>query len=60
MFALGLGVAAYTWAMIHRFRLAWLERQHERFGLEDALKARRAEAAGLLSTGAGGEPGDGT
>ena len=43
-FSIVLGVAAYTWIMIHRFRLAWLERQYDRFGLEDAIDRRRAEA----------------
>ena len=58
VFALVLGGAAYVWAMIHRFRVAWLERQDERFGLEDALAARRAEADGLQSAGAGPETGE--
>ena len=39
-----VGLGAYTWMLIHRFRLAWLERQDERFGLEDALERRREEA----------------
>jgi hypothetical protein len=43
-FSMVLGLAAYTWMLIHRFRLAWLERQDERFGLEDALERRREEA----------------
>ena len=45
VFSLALGFCAYLWALIHRFRLAWLERQAERHGLDDALDARRAEAA---------------
>ena len=44
MFSLLVGIGAYSWALIHRFRLGWLERQDERFGLEDAIAARRAEA----------------
>ena len=43
-FSIVLGVAAYTWILIHRFRLAWLERQYDRFGLEDAITRRRAES----------------
>ena len=43
-FSMVVGFAAYTWMLIHRFRLAWLERQDERFGLEDALERRREEA----------------
>ncbi|MGI9605024.1 MAG: cytochrome c biogenesis protein CcsA [Acidimicrobiales bacterium] len=44
-FALVLATAAYAWMLIHRFRLAWLERQYERFGLDDAIERRRAEAS---------------
>ena len=47
-FSIVLGVGLYTWMMIHRFRLAWLERQFDRFGLDDALANRRAEAASVL------------
>ncbi len=47
-FSIVLGVGLYTWMMIHRFRLAWLERQFDRFGLDDALAARRAEASAIL------------
>lgn len=43
-FSIMLGLAAYSWMMIHRFRLAWLERQFDRFGIDDAITARRAEA----------------
>jgi heme exporter protein C len=43
-FAIIVGQAAFAWMMIHRFRLAWLERQDERFGLDDAIALRRAEA----------------
>ncbi len=38
-----LGAAAYAWMLIHRFRLAWLERQYDRFGIDDAIVRRRAE-----------------
>lgn len=47
-FSIVLGLGFYTWMMIHRFRLAWLERQFDRFGLDDALASRRAEAAPIL------------
>jgi hypothetical protein len=30
--------------MIHRFRVAWLEQQADRFDLDEALALRRAEA----------------
>lgn len=40
--ALGL---VFTWLMIHRFRVAWLEQQADRVDLDAALVARRAEAA---------------
>ncbi len=43
-FSIVLGLAAYSWMMIHRFRLAWLERQYDRFGIDDAIAARRSEA----------------
>jgi len=45
MYSIFFGVALYVWMLIHRFRVGWLERQFERFGLDDALAARRAEAA---------------
>lgn len=34
----------FTWLVIHRFRLAWLEEQIEQHGLEVAIFERRAEA----------------
>jgi heme exporter protein C len=40
----------FTWLMIHRFRVAWLEQAADRVDLDAALAARRAEASG-------GEPG---
>jgi len=42
-FSIALGVAAYAWMLMHRFRLAWLERQHQRFGLDEAIARRQAE-----------------
>lgn len=46
-FSIVLGLAAYTWILIHRFRLAWLERQYDRFGFDEAIEARQAEGADL-------------
>ena len=36
--------AVFLWLLIHRFRLAWLEEEIDRFGLVGALEERRAEA----------------
>ncbi len=47
-YSIVLAMGLFTWMMIHRFRLAWLERQFDRFGLDDALTSRRAEAASVL------------
>lgn len=38
-----VGLLAYSWMLIHRFRLAWLERQHDRYGLDEAIRRRREE-----------------
>jgi heme exporter protein C len=42
---LSLGMALAAWLLIHRFRVGWLAMQAEEGGLDDALAARRAEAA---------------
>lgn len=34
----------YTWLMIHRFRIGWLEHQTETAGLQTAIAERRAQA----------------
>jgi heme exporter protein C len=34
----------FTWLLVHRFRVAWLEHQSERLDLDVALAERRAEA----------------
>jgi heme exporter protein C len=39
--AIGL---VFTWLLVHRFRVAWLEYQSERLDLDVALAERRAEA----------------
>jgi heme exporter protein C len=48
LFTFFLGMAAFVcffaWAVVHRFRLAWLEDQLEESSLDLALAARRAEA----------------
>ncbi len=44
MYAIVFGLAGYVWLLIKGFRVAWLERQNERFGLVEALEQRRAEA----------------
>lgn len=47
VYSMFVGFAAYVWMMVHRFRVGWLERQDERFGLDDAIARRRAQAADL-------------
>ena len=42
----------FTWLMVHRFRVGWLEYQAERLDLDEALAARRAEAASTRSVNA--------
>ncbi len=55
LFSLFLGLAAFllvgAWLLIHRFRLAWLERQVEVIHFEQALAERRAEDSGFGSLG---------
>lgn len=52
LFTMVLGIvvwaAFYLWAMIHRFRIGWLERELRVGDLDEAIAARRAEA---LATG---------
>lgn len=43
------GSLVFAWLLIHRFRLAWLEQQADRYELDAAVAERRAEA-GLSST----------
>ncbi|MGB0994013.1 MAG: cytochrome c biogenesis protein CcsA [Acidimicrobiales bacterium] len=49
LFTMFLGIVVwgvfYTWAMTHRFRIAWLERELRNGDLDEAIAARRAEAA---------------
>ena len=48
LFAMVLGIVVYglffLWAMIHRFRIGWLERELRAGDLDEAIAARRAEA----------------
>jgi heme exporter protein C len=48
LFSFVLGLVSfglvYSWLLIHRFRLAWLEDQVEETGLDAAIAERRAEA----------------
>ena len=57
-FGLILFTGIYVWMLIHRFRIAWLEEQVDRHGLDAALAERRLEstrdvarAVGAASTG---------
>lgn len=49
LFTMVLGIAVwgvfFVWAMIHRFRIGWLEREMRTGDLDEAIAARRAEAA---------------
>ncbi len=55
LFSLFLGVVAFialgAWLLIHRFRVAWLERQVEDMRLARALSERRGEAGGGATLG---------
>jgi heme exporter protein C len=41
----------FTWLLVHRFRVAWLEYQSERLDLDLALAERRAEAGRATEAG---------
>jgi heme exporter protein C len=55
LFSLMLGFVVfavlYSWLLMHRFRLAWLEEQVAEHGLDLALGERRAEAETLAGAG---------
>jgi heme exporter protein C len=60
MVGLVAGGLVFAWLLVHRFRVAWLEQQVDRFDLDAAVAARRAEGGlpGLPgTTGAPGTPG---
>lgn len=42
-FAIVVFTMLYSWLMMHRFRLAWMEAELDEFGLEDAIRERQAE-----------------
>jgi heme exporter protein C len=46
--------AIFVWLVIHRFRLAWLDEEIDRYGMLDALDERRAEAAVGVEAAIGG------
>jgi heme exporter protein C len=58
LFSLFLATVAFlligAWLLIHRFRVAWLERQVEDIRLARALTERRAEASGRAGSLGGG------
>ena len=43
MFGLAVFTVVFSWMLLHRFRIAWLENELEQGGLERALVERRAE-----------------
>jgi len=53
LFTLFLALASflvlYAWLLIHRFRVAWLAREHDDLGLARALAERRAESGRRVS-----------
>ena len=55
LFTLMLGIVvfglAFTWLLVHRFRLGWLEERAGATGLDEALVERRAEAGVVVPTG---------
>ncbi len=57
LFALFVGFVAigllFTWLLVHRFRLAWLEEQLDEQGLDLAIAERRAEAAAEVAADTG-------
>jgi len=57
LFTLVLGIVVwglfFTWAMIHRFRVGWLERELRSGDLDLAIAARRAEALVIGDSGNG-------
>ncbi len=52
LFTLVVGIVVwvlfFVWAMVHRFRIGWLERELRSGDLDEAIAARRAEAAAHL------------
>ncbi|HEV8296304.1 MAG TPA: cytochrome c biogenesis protein CcsA [Acidimicrobiales bacterium] len=54
MLSLVVFTVVYAWMLVHRFRIAWLEDQLERRGLDVALAERRAEAERGVERAVGG------
>ena len=52
MLGLVVGLVGFTWLMIHRFRLSFLEAEAARRQLDDALVARRQEGTPDAASGA--------
>lgn len=50
----------FLWLLIHRFRVAWLEEELDRYGLVTALEERRAEADLVTAAGAAADEGEQT
>lgn len=55
LFTLMLGIVVFglvfTWLLVHRFRLGWLEERAGATGLDEALLERRAEAGIVVTSG---------
>ena len=53
LFTLMLGIVVFgllfTWLLVHRFRVGWLEERVGAIGLDDAIVERRAEAGVVAS-----------
>ena len=54
MFSVLVSTLLFTWMLVHRFRVAWLEEQLEQRGLDTALADRRAEADRGVERAVGG------
>jgi heme exporter protein C len=59
LFTLMLGLVVFTivfaWMLLHRFRIAWLEKELEASGLDAALAERRAEGRVAFEGAVGAE-----
>ena len=54
MLSVVVSTVLFAWMLVHRFRVAWLEEQVERRGLDAALADRRAEADRGVERAVGG------
>jgi len=48
IFGIFVFLTIYSWLLVHRFRIGWLEHQYETVGLEAAIAERRAQAPGAV------------